>query len=234
MKYSFDKRIVIALGGSIIFPDKIDRNFLRSFKKFLTPHLVDKKLKIVVGGGRLSRIYQDAASFSTDLTDEDKDWLGIHATRLNAHLLRSIFREVANPLVVNKRRKLKKSSYAVTFISGWKPGWSTDYVAVQTAVDLGIKSIVIAGKPDYVYNKDNSKYKNAKPILSLTWAEYKKLIPVEWKPGLSAPVDPVASRLADKKNIDAIIINGKDFKNFSNLLSGKDFKGTIISNKIII
>ena len=41
------------------------------------------------------------------VTDEDKDWIGIHATRLNAHLLRTIFRDVADPVVIDIRGKSK-------------------------------------------------------------------------------------------------------------------------------
>jgi uridylate kinase len=41
-------------------------------------------------------------------------------------------------------------------------------------------------------------------------------------------VDPVGAALADKKGISAIIISGKDLNNFGRMLSGKEFKGSII------
>ncbi len=240
MKYKFGKTVVVALGGSIVYPDGtrpvrskdsngVDVRFLRNFKKFAAKFLRDGyKFVLVVGGGRLSRLFQVAAGQLHKVTDIDKDWIGIHATRLNAQLLRTIFHDVADPVVIDARHKIKNLRYPITIASGWKPGWSTDYVAVALASDFGVKEIIIAGKPAFVYDKDNGKYPDAKPIRELSWHEYKKLIPKKWKPGLHTPVDPVGAALAEKKKIKAIIINGRDLKNFENLLNGKEFKGTLI------
>jgi uridylate kinase len=41
-------------------------------------------------------------------------------------------------------------------------------------------------------------------------------------------VDPVAARLAKKSGIKAIVIGGKDLANFGNLLSSRNFRGSII------
>jgi uridylate kinase len=45
---------------------------------------------------------------------------------------------------------------------------------------------------------------------------------------LNAPVDPVAAALGEREKVSAIIINGKDLKNFKALLDGKEFEGSII------
>lgn len=229
MKHIFGKIIVVALGGSIVFSDKIDWGFLREFRKFLIPLLRKKKFILIIGGGRLARFFQEAAHKVKKINNEDKDWLGIHATRLNAHLLRTVFRDVADPVVIDSRHRIKKLRYPVTIASGWRPGWSTDFVSVAIAADFRIPEVIVAGKPSYVYDKDRSKHGDAKPIKKLTWGEYRKLIPPQWKPGLHAPVDPVAARLAAKKKISAIIINGRNLKNFTNLLAGRNFHGTVIS-----
>ena len=96
------------------------------------------------------------------------------------------------------------------------------------AYDLGAKEAVIAGKPDHVYNKDPHKFKGAKPYVVLPWKEYRKLIPAKWVPGAHAPVDPVAARLGDEQGVKAIVIDGRDLKNFQKLLSNQEFKGTIV------
>lgn len=229
MNYRFGNTIVIALGGSIMYPKEIDVLFLKNFKTFILKRLQnDSRFVIAVGGGRICRIYQEAAAKIAKVTDEDKDWIGIHTTRSNAHLLRTMFRGVADPVVIDSRHKIKKLRYPVTIASGWRPGWSTDYVATALTADFETKEVVIAGKPDFVYDKDFSKHNDAKPIEELSWIDYRKLIPKKWKPGLHAPVDPVAAKLAGQKKIKAIIVNGKDLKNFSNLLSGRDFQGTLI------
>jgi uridylate kinase len=229
MKYKFGKTVVIALGGSIVHPDEINTVFLKDFKKFLTPFIKrGVKFVIVIGGGALSRRFQNAASAVVRITDDDKDWIGIHATRLHAHLLRTIFRETADPVVIDARGKIPRLTYPVTIASGWRPGWSTDYVALQIAADYGVREVVIAGKPDHVYNKDNAKYTDAKPLYELSWGDYRKLVPRKWKPGLHAPVDPVGAALAENEGMKAIIIDGRVIRNFRDLLNGKEFQGTIV------
>jgi len=221
----------MALGGSIMYPDKIDVGFLKNFKKFVTERLAKgNRFLIVVGGGRVARIYQEAAHKFAKVTSEDKDWIGIHATRTNAHLLRVLFRDVADPVVIDERYKMKALKHKVTIASGWRPGWSTDYVAVALAADFKAGTVIIAGKPDHVYDKDPAKYKNAKVLENLSWTKYRKLIPRKWEPGAHSPVDPVASALAQKEKITAVILNGRDLKNLSMLLDGKKFNGTSISN----
>lgn len=230
MHYDFKKIIVISLGGSIVYPDQIDVKFLRSFNSFIRKFIKKGyKFVIVVGGGKPARNFQAAAYKVSKVPDEDKDWLGIHATRLNAHLLRTIFKDVANPVVFDKRYRIKKLNYPVTIGSGWRPGWSTDFVAAQIASDFEIKDFINAGKPTHVFECDPKKFLKAKKFDSLSWPEYRKLIPKKWIPGFSSPVDPVASRLCESKKVTAIIINGKNLKNFEQLLLGKNFKGTIIS-----
>lgn len=228
MRYKFGKTVIVALGGSVMFPDEIDWRFLKEFKSFIRSWLKNKKFVIVAGGGRLSRTYQEVASRVESLTNEDKDWLGIHATRLNAHLLRTIFREMADPVVIDGRWRVKSLKYPITIASGWRPGWSTDYISVALAKDFGAPEAVIAGRPAFVYDKDHAKYKNARPFSEISWKEYRKLIPAKWVPGAHAPVDPVAAQLAQSEKLKAIVIKGNNLKNFNNLLRGKEFRGTII------
>lgn len=228
MKVDVEKTIVISLGGSIVHPYELNIRFLKYFYTFILRWIKrDKRFIIVTGGGSVAREYQRGVGNITQISNEDKDWIGIHATRLNAHLLRTIFRKYADPVVHDNRFKRKKLRHPITVASGWRPGWSTDFVAVQMAVDFGASLFINMGVADFVYTKDYKKYKNAKPLTHLSWSEYKMLIPKKWKPGLHAPVDPIAARLAERKNIKTIII-GPDLKNVDNFLSGKKFKGTVI------
>lgn len=230
MRHKFGKVIVVALGGSIIYPEEIDSAYIREFKKFIERFTKrGHRFVLVLGGGRIARNYQLAAAKVGRLANEDKDWIGIHATRLNGHLLRTVFRKIAHPVMIDTRYKIKKAKYPVTVAAGWNPGWSTDYVATVLAYDFGAGEVVIAGSPDHVYDKDPRKHEDARPLPELSWREYRKLIPSKWKPGSHAPVDPVASRFAAEKDLKAIVVNGKDLKNFDAMLKGREFRGTIIS-----
>jgi uridylate kinase len=229
MTHKFRNTIVIALGGSIVFPEAIDVSFLKRFRKFVLQYTKQgKKFVIVIGGGRLARFFQTAAHEVTPLTDGDKDWIGIHSTRLNGQLLRTIFRDVADPVIIDARGKMKKLNYPVTIAAGWRPGWSTDFVAAAIAADFKIPDYIVAGKPDHVYDRDPHKYKNVKPFDEMNWKEYRKLIPAKWVPGSHAPVDPIAAKLSAEKKLKAIILDGRNLKNLDNLLKGSEFVGTVI------
>lgn len=230
MNYKFGKTIVVSLGGSIIYPDQINIHFLRQFNSFIRKFIQKGyKFIIVTGGGKPARIFQDAAAKIARVSDDDKDWIGIHTTRLNAQLLRTIFKDIANPVVFDHKLKIKKLNYPVTIGSGWRPGWSTDYVCAEIAADFKIKQFINAGKPAYVFERDPKKFPSAKKFENLSWTQYRKLVPKKWIPGFSSPVDPIAARLCQKEKITTIVINGKNLKNFENLLTEKNFQGTIIS-----
>ena len=128
----------------------------------------------------------------------------------------------------DKRGKVKEFRRPLIVASGWEPGYSTDYVACQIALDFGIKRVVSLGEPDYVYTKDPRKDKKAKPIALMDWDDYLKIIPRRWKPGMNVPVDPVAAKLARRNSLEMVVLSGADLKNFEKLLRGKDFKGTTI------
>ena len=229
MKYTFGKTYIIALGGSIVFPEEINVSFIKQFKKLVEGLAVEgHRFVLVVGGGRLARMYQEAARKIAKLSDNDKDWIGIHATRLNAQLLHAIFGDMVEPVVIDNRNRIRPLRKPVTIGSGWQPGWSTDFVTAAIAKDLKIGEFIIAGKPDYVYRKDPIKYPNAKPFDELSWKEYRKLVPKKWVPGASAPVDPIAAAFAQKHGLKAIVIDGRKLSNFKRLLKGQTFVGTLI------
>ncbi len=222
---------VIALGGSVIAPNGLNVPYLKKFRMFIVRQLKKgRKFVIVTGGGSIARHYQGAISKLIRISEEDKDWIGIHSTRLNAHLLRTLFAKESYPVVMDNPLKplLKKAKKSLIIASGWRPGWSTDYIAMLLAERFRVRRVVIAGHPDFVYTRDNARYKNATPIRDLTWKEYQRLISRKWSPGMKVPVDPVATRLAKTLGIEAAVIRGTDFKNFRNVIEGKKFRGTII------
>ena len=225
------EKFIIALGGSVAFPKKINTTFLRKFYLFIKKEIQKgNKFIIICGGGEIARKYQKAAAKITKVFNEDKDWIGIHATRLNAHFLRTVFRKESHKVVFDNRFKIKEfGRHSVIIGSGWRPGWSTDFVAVQIAVDFNINQVVILGKPDYVYTVDPEKDNKAKPIKKISWQDYFRLIPAKWTPGLHAPVDPIAAKLAKREKIKAIVADGKDLNNLKKILRNEKFRGTILS-----
>lgn len=233
MRFNRKKReyIVVSVGGSLIVPDAVDTSFLSQFRNLILSETQQgRSFFVIAGGGKLARRYQEAAQeVRGDLDREDLDWMGIHSTRLNAHLLRTIFKEDAQARIVkNPTRRLHARDHVVVG-AGWKPGWSTDYCAVMAAKNLGATKLVNLSNIDYVYTADPRKDPTATKIEHISWGEFRKLIPTEWDPGLSSPFDPVAAREAEALGIEVAIINGAKLAEFKAYLADEPFAGTTIS-----
>ena len=225
--------IILSLGGSLVVPNGgIDIEFLKKFNQFIRNQIKQgRRFIIVVGGGKTTRHYQAAGkAVIGKITKEDLDWIGIHVTRLNAHLLRTIFQDIAHPRIIeNYDKKLKNWKEPIVIGAGWKPGWSTDYDAVILARDYKASVIINLSNIDWVYDKDPAKFKDAKPIKKTTWDYFENLVGDKWIPGINAPFDPVATQLAKKLGLTVIVTNGKNFSNLEKILNGEEFKGTVIT-----
>jgi len=225
-----DGTIIISLGGSLIIPDDIDVDFLKDFKKLILSHVEKgKKFVIITGGGKVCRKYIKVAKELSKPSDEDLDWIGIASLKLNAELLRVIFGEYAHKEVVADLSTHFTFEKPVVIGSAFGPGRSTDWDAVEGAKTFGAKKIINLSNTDYVYDSDPKINSNAKKIEKISWAEYRKLIPKEWNPGLNSPFDPIASEMAEKESIEVIIMNGKPIDNLAKCLNGEKFLGTVIS-----
>jgi len=229
----YKETVVVKLGGSLIVPNGgLDIAYIKKFYKFIRKQVAEKNRRffILIGGGVLSRHYRDAGAEITgrELPPEDLDWLGIHATRLNAHLFRTIFRDLAHPNIIKKYEFVQKPEKPIVIAAGWKPGWSTDYDAVILAQDYNIKTIIKMSNTDYVYDKDPNKYKDVKPFSRISWKDYRAMVGDEWKPGKHEPFDPVAAKLASELYTRVFYLDGHDIKNAEKAIDGKEFRGTII------
>lgn len=226
--------IVISVGGSLIVPgDAIDTHFLSSLRDLVETETANgRRFILIAGGGKTARKYADAAKEVAPLEPDDLDWLGIHATRLNAHLVRTIFRDLAYPVIVTNPDDILDIPKTAKLIvaAGYRPGSSTDLRAVQIAERIGAKKVINLSNIDYVYTADPKTDPTATKIEDITWAEFRKLIPESWDPGLNSPFDPVAAREAEAKHIEVAAINGTKLLSLKSYLDGKAFTGTRIHN----
>ena len=220
--------LVISLGGSAIVPNEVDAEFLKEFSKLIFSFTKKGgRAVIVAGGGYTNKKYNIAVQSIAKASDEDLDWLGIAATRLNAELLRIIFGKVAYPKVVINPTEKIKTSKKIIIGAGWMPGCSSDNDAVLWAKNLGAKTVINLTNVDYIYDKDPKEFKDAKPFKNLSWKEYKKIVGGKWVPRMHAPFDPVASRTAEKLGIRVIIMKA-GLENFKNFLEDKEIVGSVL------
>jgi uridylate kinase len=116
----------------------------------------------------------------------------------------------------------------IVIAAGMRPGASTDLRAVQLAKKVGAQKVINLSNIDYVYTKDPQKYKTAEKIKSISWKEFRKIIPTKWNPGLNTPFDPVASKQAQYLKMEVAVIHGDRLNECDKYLEGKNFLGTLI------
>ena len=224
---------VISLGGSIVAPDGVDEAYLKDFAALIKEFIAqDEKRRfiLVVGGGGPARTWQKAYRNICQAEDnEQADWIGIMATRLNAQLVKAIMGELCTQDVVTDPTQVEPLMGRVLVASGWKPGFSSDYDAVLLAERFHAEAVINLSNIEKVYTDDPKKNPAAKPIDAISWTDFCAMVGTEWVPGKNVPFDPIASRYASKMGLKVICAAGKNLQNLRNILSDRDFIGTTIS-----
>ena len=229
---------VLSVGGSIVVPEKPDTDFLCKFISMIRSWLNEdsqRRLILVVGGGGPARIYQNAyreivsASDGASSDSSEADWIGIMATRLNAQLLKAALGDLCPQEVVYNPTAIDEFNGRILVAAGWKPGFSTDNDAVLLAERFNADTVVNLSNIEKVYTDDPRKNPDAKPIDSISWADFRKMVGDDWVPGKNTPFDPVASKKAQALNLTVICAAGKNIENIRSILDGKPFEGTEIN-----
>lgn len=228
------ERVIISVSGSLIVPNGgIGIEFLCKLNEFIRNQLTQhprRQFFLVIGGGVIARHYIDAGKevLKHQLSGEDLDWLGIHASRLNAHLVRTIFRDIAHPVIIDDYNIIRKAPESVVVAAAWRPGWSTDYCAILLCEDYNEPTLLNLGSLKKLYDKDPKNNPHAREIDKISWPEFRKLVGDTWVPGMHAPFDPVAAKKAEDLGVKVINMSGNDFKNLEKYLKGEKFEGTVI------
>lgn len=253
--------LVLSVGGSLLIPKeqgKPDRDFIARFTDLIVRERQRwRKIVLVCGGGAVARLYIDAArEVLTELRELPKTddrrwvnaqhWIGIHATRLNAQLVKVVF-EMLRPLrpyayrvVLNDPDHVPIRALTgrkrIILAAGSKPGWSTDYVAVRLAEAFGAQTVVNLTNVDRVYDRD-PRLDGARALEEVTWDEYFAHFPRrEFRPGDNTPFDPVAAGYAADRQMRVIVLKGTNIHNLGKFLSGGPmfvdrFRGTVIGGR---
>ncbi|MDR2135103.1 MAG: UMP kinase [Treponema sp.] len=223
---------VISLGGSIVAPGGVDEGYLGQFLS-LADRLLredgDRRFVIVVGGGGPARSWQRAyRNLAREPADDEADWIGIMATRLNAQLVKALLGDWCREGVVTDPTQVEAFTGRVLVAAGWKPGFSSDYDAVILAERFGASRLINLSNIERVYTGDPRTDPGAKPVAAISWADFIRMVGDEWAPGKNVPFDPVASRRAAQIGLQVLFAAGKDLGNLEAVLKGGDFLGTVI------
>jgi uridylate kinase len=221
---------VLSLGGSLVSPPAgVDTAFLKSFVALVARFAKrGHKFVIVTGGGAPARAYMAAARAVARPDAAALDRLGIAATRLNAALVRTALGPLADADEPLDPAKVRRPRRAAVVMGGWKPGRSTDAVAVALAIRLRATGVINLTDDGWIYDRHPSE-PGAVALPQLTWAKYAERFPGPWHPGLHAPFDPIAAAAAAKAKLRVTMADARDFQNLVRVLEGKPAQGTTIS-----
>ena len=232
--------VVISLGGSVVNPGKVNVKLIKQFGDLLIKlnKQYNTKFGVVVGGGKLFRnLLPEVKKYTTN--KRSLDWIGIYCTRVNAQCVSSYFYEKTNKTSLELGMCYKESAnllkkYDFVFQGGDKPGFTSDMDAVELAISMGKKTKLInISNVDGVYDKDPNKFKSAKKLSKMTHKELTKLIfksGKNYKSGQNLVFDQIATKLAQKHNIELHFIGAKNIKDIEKIIQGKAHKGTIVKD----
>lgn len=221
--------IVLSLGGSIIVPNEIDTDFIKKFVFLIKEYIArDYSFVIITGGGNTCRKYNDSLEQISNPTNDELDWLGIFATRLNAELIKLSFGDFAYKNILLDPDVIPETEKRIIVGGGWKVGNSSDLAAVHSAQKVGATKLINLSNIDFAYDKDPKIFPDVKKIIHTSWKEFRAILPDTWSPGINVPFDPIAAKEAEEAGIEVVIMNGKNIENFQNYLDGKEFIGSII------
>src|SRR3989344_3734192 len=208
------KTVVISLGGSMIINGNgVQTAFLKKFRAIIQRESRNGLSFIIVcGGGNTTRAYQ-AAGRILKFSNVTLDRIGIRVTHVNAEFVRTLLAGIRG----------------VEVVGGEKPGQSTDAVSVRHAVVHRATTVINISSIAYVYDADPAKNPGAKKFDHLTWKQYRAIIGSRWTPGMHAPFDPIAARLAPKHGLTVSFISGDDLGALSKILRGKKWVGSRIA-----
>ncbi len=225
--------VVVSIGGSVLIPDEKDSDYITRLGEMLGRLSSKVKLYVVVGGGRVSRYYIELGRLLG--TDESKlDEMGVVVTRLNAKLLISALKGLANEMppntvkdAVNFGRKSK-----VVVMGGTTPGHTTDGVSAMLAEAVRAHRIVNATAVDGIYTKDPKKYDDAKRIDHLTFEQLLDMCRTkDWKAGPSNIFDALGAEVIARNSIPLLVVDGRDLSVLESAIMGDASAGTLVSGE---
>jgi len=222
-------KVIVSIGGSVLAPtvgsDRVGR--YASVLESLADDGHD--LGIVVGGGPTAREYIEAAR---DLggNEIELDQLGIAVTRLNARLLIAALDDRATPTPVKEHERALEAIRAgnIPVMGGTVAGHTTDAVGTALAEYVDADLLVYATSVPGVFDADPNEDGEASRYDTLSARELVDVVAdIDMQAGSNAPVDLLATKLLQRSDLRAVVLDGTDPENVADAVEG-DHDGTDI------
>jgi len=215
------KKIVVKIGGSVLYDENLDVNFsiLKKFKDWYIQHKEEyEKIIIVTGGGALSRNIQK--KIQDNITGEEYlHSIAMSVTQTNAAIIQGYLEDATSyiPKRLGDAYEFMNEEKSKTLISGGlKIGWSTDMDAAIFADMLDVETVYKISDIDHVYDADPKVNPAARPLVDLTWVEYSGLFNITdgsyQEANKNIPIDVTCAQFCLKKGISFFICGGDALK----------------------
>jgi uridylate kinase len=224
-----NKTFVLSVGGSVFFSDKLRAPEIAKFCEVINELKREGfEFVIVVGGGRVARVYQAGAK-ALGANNFDLDEVAIQITRANAmlftHIIENVWKEVlTDPKQAENVLLLGKTPV----FGGTTPGQTTDAVGAIIAEMMNAEFVNLSNV-DGIYSADPNKEANAKMYKELSHVRMLSLLKAEAsKPGGHSFLDAHAANIINRSKVRSFFVSGTDLENFKNCIRGNEFRGTIV------
>ncbi|MDK2384866.1 MAG: UMP kinase [Candidatus Korarchaeota archaeon] len=215
---------VLLLGGHV-FKGITNGDFtlIERMAKIVRDLSKDRKLAIVTGGSDTARRYIEAVG-SLGGSKFLQDQAGILATRLHALVMIAALGKSAFPRVIEDydEAALAFQLGKIPVSGGMQPGQSTDAVAALMAERLGLSFLVKMTGVDGVYDKDPTRYQDARKIEELSYDDLERILRDKlYHPGRYELLDALSIKILKRSSISTIILSGDEPEALLDLVSGK-------------
>jgi uridylate kinase len=220
--------VAISLGGSVVNPGKPSLENLKKMASIFEKS--EEKLAIVVGGGAYAREYAETIRKISG-NEFYADVVATMETKQNAMLLISALKN-AYPKIPgtfeSAAAAIKNHQYVV--MGGTIPGITTDTDAVLLAEATGAERLVNISNVLGIFDKDPSKYRDAKKyskmghdqLISLAMESDKR------KAGEHFVFDMIACKLAARSKLELHFVSWKNESDVLSAIKGRAHGGTVV------
>lgn len=222
-------KLAISLGGRLLTKEGGVEPYLRYAEVVRELRRRGHQMVVVCGGGRIAREYIHKAR-ELGASSNLQDRLGVLATHINALLLIAALGGDAYPKVIRRSDDVRRHFGERVLVGGGHlPGSSTDYRTVLFARAMEADLIVNATDYGGVFDKDPSRYPDAKRYESLTFDELEGIIKSRFRqsPGDYGLFDLKATRLAKRLGIPVVFVDGSDPEEIIRAIEG-GHRGTLV------
>jgi len=223
-------RIIIRVGGSVIGSPP-DTKLIMQYADILKDlKLHGHEIAVVVGGGAFARDFIKLAQ-EMELNEWDQDEVAISVSRIFAQLLDKRLGDAACGTVATSIGDVTRClrQWKIVIMGGLKPGMTTDAVAAMIAERIKADLLIKATDQDGIYDKDPTKYQDAKKLDKLEFDDLHKLFESDkHRAGIHQILDPEAVKILQKSRTKTVIVNGFKPENLLRVVRGEKI-GTMIS-----